>query len=195
MMSRSGNRLASESSLLQLPEPALDLVLQKMDTCSLVSTAATCSMFRHDVAKHISKLEVSCRGSTACASLTLWQQQHSTSLDNLTHCSIQALFSYLWLSDLPCPRLLQLQLKGLVVQLQPTVGYPGVLQHCTGLTALELQNCRVQDTRAALAAIAALTGLQRLVWTGSHDDQGKLDIAELQLSSKLTYLSCQSSHT
>jgi hypothetical protein len=92
------------------------------------------------------------------------------------------------LSDLPFPQLRQLRLKGIEVQLEPTWDSLGVLHHCTGLTALELQGCRVRDARAAFAAIAALTGLQRLVleWTrgGLH-----LFWSQLQLPSQLTYLS------
>jgi hypothetical protein len=71
------------------------------------------------------------------------------------------------------PSLRQLRLDGLAVQLGPAGGIPGLLQHCTGLTALSLQGCEVQDVAAAAAAIAALPQLQSLRLVGMEDEQGK----------------------
>jgi hypothetical protein len=56
----------------------------------------------------------------------------------------------------------ELHLEGLTVQLEPSGGCPGVLQACSGLTALQLKHCVMPDTAAAAAAIAALPQLESL---------------------------------
>jgi hypothetical protein len=53
-------------------------------------------------------------------------------------------------------------LVGLKLQLEPSNESPGVLHHCTGLTALTVVRCEVEDLHAASAAIAELSELQRL---------------------------------
>jgi hypothetical protein len=96
---------------------------------------------------------------------------------------------------LPCPQLSQLHLKGVTVQLEPADGFPGVLHHCTSLTALELQHCSVKDTQAAATAIAAWSGLRSLILVDFSSVEHDASIAgELQLPLQLTHLSLDCSN-
>jgi predicted transcriptional regulator len=78
----------SVKCLLQLPEAALDLLLKKLDPCSLANTAATCSSLSRAAPATVSKVAACCRTIKAFESLLAWLQKHSSSLNNLTECSI-----------------------------------------------------------------------------------------------------------
>jgi hypothetical protein len=174
--------------LLQLPKPALHLVLQQLDPCTLACTAVTCSTLAHACVSTMSKAKVCCSTPQALENFTNWLQQQSSSLSSLTECSIvstttdkQSMRSF------PCPQLHKLHLSGLEVQLGLAGGFPGVLQDCTGLTALHLQDCVVLDAAAAPAALAALPHLQSLSLAEDSEHKGLLP--DLQRLSQLTYLS------
>jgi hypothetical protein len=65
-----------------------------------------------------------------------------------------------------------------------------VLQDCSGLTALDLRYCVLQDVPATAAAIAALPELRCLKLADlCSDDQDRLLLAELDFPSQLTHLS------
>jgi hypothetical protein len=49
--------------LLQLPDAAMQCVLQKLDQGSLGSTAASCNQLNHAVASSLTSLDVCCRQS------------------------------------------------------------------------------------------------------------------------------------
>jgi hypothetical protein len=77
--------------LLQLPEAALDCILQRLDSCSLASTAVTCSRLSQAVPATISTLSVRCRkDSSTLGSLYSWLLQHNSSLARLTKFSVTA---------------------------------------------------------------------------------------------------------
>jgi hypothetical protein len=92
-----------------------------------------------------------------------------------------------WLR-LPFLHLRKLDLKGLSVHLESSDGSPGVLQHCTNLTALSLKDCRVQDAASAFAAIAALPQLRSLSLAGTRDTAGRAVFGDLHNISQLTLL-------
>jgi hypothetical protein len=116
--------------LLQLPETALDLVLQQLDSCSLASMAATCSRFRHVLPAYTRQLNVRFRSQDMLDSFTAWLQSNSSSMPQLTQCTAEDAtfrpYSEMPLQKLPCPQLRQLHLKHVGVQLE----YTGL----TGLT-------------------------------------------------------------
>jgi hypothetical protein len=183
--------------LLELPGPALSLVLQQLDQCSLASTAVTCSTLRHAAAAATGKVEVRCSSQATYDSFVMWMEQHSSSLPKLEECSVmnQGNNAHAYLSSLPCRHLRQLHLQSLKVQLGPASGgAEGVLQHCTRLTALSLRNCQVQDVAATAAAIAALPQLQNLHLGNVrmfHRLEGSWIFAELSSAAvlrQLTYL-------
>jgi hypothetical protein len=156
------------SGLLQLPESALDLVLQLLDKHSLASTAATCSKLRYAVPASINPVKVQCpleMEDVMVGSFNLWLERHRTRLTNLQQCSLA---SYdIWdeaptLQSLLCPQLRHLHLRGWKLRLEAAGGFRGVLRDCTGLTALHLDRCRVRVTHRACTAIAALPDLQHL---------------------------------
>lgn len=129
--------------LLELPEAALDLVLQQLDLCSLASLAVSCSEFRQSIPAHTRQLSVRCNSWESFESFASWLQQNITNLDNLTQCSVVGIWqdwsrlgfhstralqslcqltltaSSCTLRLLPCPQLRQLQLQNLNVQLEP----------------------------------------------------------------------------
>jgi hypothetical protein len=57
--------------------------------------------------------------------------------------------------QLPLPKLDCLFFRNVTLQLGPSADFPGVLHDCTGLTALGLISCTVQDPHAAATAIGA----------------------------------------
>lgn len=175
--------------LLQLPKPALHLVLQQLDSCSLACTAVTCSTLSHACSNTMSKVAVSCSTPATLEDFSNWLQRHNSSLSSLQQCSIVSKTEDKpSLRSLPSlSQLRQLHLSGLEVQLGPAGGFPGVLQNCTGLTALHLKGCVVQDVSAAPAAIAALPRLQSL--SLAEDSQHRDLLPDLQHLSQLTYLS------
>lgn len=66
---------------------------------------------------------------------------------------------------------------------------PGVLLGCSGLSALDLQCCSVQDVHAASPAVAALPKLQCLIVAESMDAQGRLALAQQQHPLQVIHLS------
>jgi hypothetical protein len=146
--------------LLQLPDPELNCVLQKLDMHSLSNSALSCSKLRKAATASVTKAVLRCKTQEKLNSFRLWLQQHDSSI---TQCSIYAEVRnllqptpHLYLDYLPCPQLRQLCLKALSVQLEPAGDSPCILRDCTGLTALALQACTVKHPQAAFAAIAAL---------------------------------------
>jgi hypothetical protein len=158
------------------------------------STAVTCSTLRRAAAAAISTVKVRSRAkSSTFQSFTRWIERHSTSLNNLQGCSVtvrgrrlqQGLHSL-------CRQLRQLHLEGVAVQLGPASGCPGVLQYCSGLTALSLQSVAVGDVAAAAAAIATLPKLQSLRLQSIQGGQRRWLFAELSSAAvlpQLTHLS------
>jgi hypothetical protein len=109
------------TGLLQLPEAALALVLQQLDQCSLACVAVTCSTLSDAAAAASREVAVCCKSAKASSSFTQWLERHSTSLDNVTHCSIEGVHSKF---TLPCSQLRQLHMKGCVLQLGPSQSSP-----------------------------------------------------------------------
>jgi hypothetical protein len=177
--------------LLQLPDTALSLVLQKLDQCSLACAAVTCSKLRHAVPAHISKLEVQCRTSEGCSSMFRMLEQHSTSLTSLKLCHFWSCDAGdcwdhgLTLQKLSCPQLRQLSLDGVDWQLEPAGSCPGLLHYCTALAALDASKFGVESIPAATVALAELTDLRSLQLTLGGDRL----LLDLQQSTQLTYLS------
>jgi hypothetical protein len=193
--------------LLQLPDAALDLVVAQLDPCSIASMAVTCSYLSRALAATISTVAVHCTQPETFESYVSWLEQHGTSLQHLTQCSVQAykynhkqvnaregksiqcpLYDTLF-RHLPCPQLRQLYIGRLKLQLEQTESYPGALGSCTGLTALNLQQCELQDISAGIKAIAALPELQFLSLSLFKPYTGDFCFAELKQASQLTHLS------
>jgi hypothetical protein len=185
---------AQHFQLLQLPGPALSLVLQQLDQCSLASTAVTCSTLRHAAAAASSKVDVKVHTGSSEAkldSLIKCLDVHSSSWNNLEQCSVsQREWTHVSICSLPCRHLRQLHLDHVAVQLGPGNGHPGVLQHCTGLTALSLESCEERDVAAAAAAIATLPQLQSLRLVAMASGQHKQLLAQLNSAAVLRQLMC-----
>jgi hypothetical protein len=190
-----GSALESPNSLLQLPGPVLDVVLQQLDPCSHASAAASCNVFSTVLPARIINVTLHCSRPETLESFTFWLGLHSINmqLTKLELCSViprqhqgQSLLN---LYCLPCSQLRELILYRLKVQLERAGGSSGVLHDCTRLTALHLQGCIVQDADAAFAAIAALPELQCLTVTETTDAQGRLAFPQLQHPLQLTQLS------
>jgi Leucine-rich repeat (LRR) protein len=178
----------SSNGLLQLPKAAFHQLLQKLDPRSLACTAVTCSQLNRAVLADISKVAVRCSKPDTITQLSTWLERHRTTLTNLTQCSVEGVLDNMMflpdLDTLPCPQLSQLHLKDLYVE-----GSPGVLQDCTGLTALDLETCEVLDVSAAAAAITALSGLRSLRLTVREEEEDDSLLAELAgLPLQLTHL-------
>jgi hypothetical protein len=77
------------------------------------------------------------------------------------------------------PHLRELRLDDVTVQLGAVAGCPGVLHDCSGLTALDLQECVLEDLHAAFAAIAALPELQSLQIKNCQGPADALALPEL----------------
>jgi hypothetical protein len=188
---------AESSELLQLPEPVVDLVLQKLDPCSLACAAVACSRLSTAVPAHNSQLAVRCSSPDSFQGLLSWLDKHSTSLTNVTNCSIDKCFSDTaegiepqaesWLR-LPFLHLCELDLKGVTVQLEPSHSSTGVLQQCPSLVTLSLKDCTVQDASAAFAAISALPQLRSLSLTATRDPTARHVFGDLHKLAHLTKL-------
>jgi hypothetical protein len=169
------------------------LVLQQLDRCSLACMAVTCSRLNRAVLASTSELEVRCSSQQQLDRFIHGLERCSTYLTNLSQCSIAgALHNHPRLHSLPGPQLKQLRLQYLEMQLGPADGSPGVLHDCSGLTALDIQGCGMQDVPAAAAAISALPGLQRLrlAWVRTLQ-QGPTLWVQLQHPAQLTHLSIE----
>jgi hypothetical protein len=81
-----GNRADADTPfpLLQLPGPALDLVLQTLDPCSLASTAVTCSKLSHAVPASISSIVACYNSPESFHSHASWLALHGTGLTSMT---------------------------------------------------------------------------------------------------------------
>jgi hypothetical protein len=131
----------------------------------------------------VSSLAVRCSSPGTVSSIDSWFEQHSTSLTSLKQCSI--VFSRRVPKLLKGPHLFRPQLRQLTLHIsaldddddddddeeeeeeeKPADGFPDVLHGCTGLTLLDLQLGRHQNTAAATAAIAAMPALQSLKLEG-----------------------------
>lgn len=75
----SSNKDQSDQ-LLQLPAPALNCVLQKLDPCSLANSAITCSKLTRAVPASITQAVVRCKTQQKLDSFKLWLQQHDSSI-------------------------------------------------------------------------------------------------------------------
>jgi hypothetical protein len=165
--------------------------VQPRQDCSVLQQAEA------DRASFHQQIEVLCRHSETLGSLSTWLDLHSSSsgsLASLTHISVKSVRhicfhqQYLFqaqLSHLPCAHL---QLHGLTLQLEQAGDAPGVLHECTGLTALDLEDCLVEDAHAAFAAIAALPELQHLRMYRVSDEQEGFHFWELPHPLQLTFL-------
>lgn len=136
-----GKAQEPESWLLQLPDPALRLVLQQLDPCSLACTAVTCKALSQAAPAVTASATVQSRTKDEyrrkADSFALWLAKHSKRLDSLTQCSVQGcdrapLTPILanaahGIPSLSCPKLEQLVLKTVHVQLEATSDCAGVL--------------------------------------------------------------------
>jgi hypothetical protein len=153
-----------------LPETALDLVLQQLDSSSLANLAVCCSRLRHVFAAYTSQVVVRCRSQKMLRNFIIWLKRNSSRLSQLTQCTVldsnSGPYSELKVETMPCSQLRHLRLRDVCVQLGPSElmpeDFPGVLHGCTGLTALDLDCCRHCDIHADFADIAALPELQHL---------------------------------
>jgi hypothetical protein len=123
-------------------------------------------------------------------SFALWFSRNCNVLTSLTFLSMDVgLHGFkTTVQCLPCPQLQNLRLRGLPLQLQPSDGHAGVLHHCSGLTALTLDQCEIQDGEAAFAALAALPQLQHLVIEVPFNKEYLHLLPALQQMSSLTNL-------
>jgi hypothetical protein len=169
------------------------VVLQKLDQCSLACAAVTCSQLSNAALAAISKVSVHCSTLDTYASFSTWMQQHTTSLPNLTQCSISSTnalaYDAVHLINLPCPQLRQLHLQNVRVQLEPADGCPGVLHDCSDLEALDLTGCDADDVRAAAALMPALPRLRSIVVDRVYGMPDIMLSEGAQLSVQLTHLS------
>jgi hypothetical protein len=185
--------------LLQLPETALESMLQQLDPCNLACMAVTCRKLSQDVPASMRQVAVQWGASSMYESFALLLEKHSSSLCSITQCSISGDgrdplsprpdWEAPPCRTLPFPQLHHLRLHDLKIQLETAGGCPGVLHGCSGLTALDLQKCVLEDPVAASAAISALPELQSLQLDGVVGPQGVLVMPEVQRLSKLTQLS------
>lgn len=107
---------------------------------------------------------------------------------HVTQCSIDGEYASctnMHSMTVACPQLRQLQLRDVGVQLGRSDGCPGVLQDCTGLTRLGLQDCTVHDGPAASEVLEALPDLQHLDLANDLVEGGMCHLAELWKLSKL----------
>jgi hypothetical protein len=193
---RTGSILEAQGGpviwLLQLPESALDLVLQKLDPCSLASTAVSCSKLSSAIPAHMSQVVVRCSSTVDYDNLISWLNQRSSNLVNMTSLT-QRRLSTCWkrqhLGHLPCSQLHQLILQGMDLQLEPTFSSSGLLQDVTGLAALDLEDCLVENMPAAFTAISALPKLRHLRLMNVRDKQGGFLISKVHPMLELTHLS------
>jgi hypothetical protein len=148
-----------------------------MDPCSLASTAVICIKLYDATPAYVSKVVLQCTAQQRIDHFNYWLEQRRTSLTNLTQLSflgaIAPFGERATQSRLPASQLLQLHVQGLKVQLHRAGGIPGMLHACRGLTALHLQDCRVQHSGTAFEAITALPALQHLEISKSHDVLGE----------------------
>jgi hypothetical protein len=187
---------AASNRLLQLPGPALHLVLQKLDQRSSACTAVTCSKLSHAVPAAVSKAVMLRRleDEEKVVSFKTWVQRQNTSLVNFKQCRLA-----LSVCQPPhirsLPRCLeQLYLHSVHEQLEPADGCPGLLQDCTALTSLELRYCTVQDVSAAAAAVAEATQLWSLRLSRNDGEQDALLLPDLQHLLQLTRLELEYSY-
>lgn len=185
--------------LLQLPETALESMLQQLDPCDLACMAVTCRKLSQDVPASLRQVSVQWGASSTYKSFTLLVDRHSSILGCITQCSISGdgrdPLAPDWVPpvchSLPFPQLQQLRLYDVRVQLETAGSCAGVLNGCSGLTALDLQKCVVEDPSvAAFASIAtALPQLQSLQIDRVLDLKGVSFMPEVQRLSQLTRLS------
>lgn len=184
----------ANGGLLQLPEAALDLVLQNLESRSLACTAATCSKLSRMAPANTSKISLRSRDARV-RRFAFWLERHNTSLTSLVQCAFvdeRQSLPHMHGMKLPWPQLHEMHLEK--VDLGAAGEFPSVLHGCTGLTALKLRWCKVQDKRAASAAmnaIAALSTLEHLDLTHFVDDRERVVEVhpELQPLTQLTHLS------
>jgi hypothetical protein len=195
------NNTDQSTQIVQLPMPILELVLQRLDKCSLASSALTyaCSKFSHAAPASITKVAVRCSRQQTLDSFKLWLQQHSSSINQCSiedptssELSVQHSEPHVHIDHLQCPQLRKLSLRYLKLQFEPAADGRGVLHDCTCLQELDLQGCAVTDPQAAFEAIAALPELRSLSVAGAADrlcitgDLSRLtQLTRLQLDSKL----------
>jgi hypothetical protein len=119
-------------------------------------------------------------------------QRHSSSMVHVMQCCVTGFASTPTIYSVPCPKLRQLHLQNVEVQLGPADGRPGVLSGCAGLTELAMQGCAVHGVPAAAAFPAALPGLQSLTLAKNYVMGDICLLAELQKLTQLTHLSIKS---
>jgi len=122
--------------------------------------------------------------------LSQWMLQHGEHLTSLQLSAFNA-ESGRTLTQLPCPKLRELDLRCIQVQLSGSSTHPGVLHSCTWLTKLFLVSCRFADGHSSLAVLSSLVGLQHLTIIGvvsKSTDGGFLPSTALQHLTQLTAL-------
>jgi hypothetical protein len=166
-------------------------VLQQLEQADLAALAVSCNKLRLAVPENIDSAMCLSRSAETLESFNLWRSQPCSRLTNLKQCMIQDLRQgpSVTVRTLPLPNLDTLYLNNLIVQLVSTADSPGVLLEHTGLTALALEGCVVQDPHAAIKAIAALPQLQNLCLEADWDGLGQAYFADLQHPERLTVLS------
>lgn len=124
-------------------------------------------------------------------SMKLWIEHHAHNLTSLHLCGSSRGDASLTLTSLPAPRLQQLRLDLVDVQLGSSSEAPGVLQVSTALSQLELNYCNFVDASNDVAALTSLHALQHLqLWGLNRGAQGySLPPVVLQQLTALTALS------
>lgn len=178
-----------------LPHEVMVMVLQliplheRLSSCSLVqrrwAAAAAAS----------NNMEANITSEQQLAQLQAWLQQHGRHLTSLQLSSKCSGGTQVKLKHLPCPNLLELQLRNLMVGLAPgrqtRQHKPGVLAACTRLQRLRFDDyCTFQDPRDDLVALAANKSIRNLdvQQYGCHIDDGASLDALTQLMPQLTSL-------
>jgi hypothetical protein len=192
------------ASLLDLPDPCLEAVLQFCaddDLCSMFSAARAHSRLHQAAAAALDSIYATPTQQQRVDGVLYYLSLHGQHINGLDlegteDCSVS-------LSELPPSlQLTSLELNGFLLQLQPGGGFNGVLGAAAGLAALKtlgLSNCQLRDGDEGMAAVLPLlpAGLEHLSFSGLtlHFEDGIFDTnelllptAELQRLQQLTYL-------
>lgn len=174
------------SGLLSLPDEVLKLVLthvplkERLVNCSLVHSRL-----------HAAAVAATQQLETGYS--PMWQPERGQSVftwlsrygEHVTRLDVDALD---WVTQLPCPNLLQLRLVGTIVQLGPTADGPGVIAGITKLTRLELHYNGIDDG-PVVDSLSELVHLQHLEWFSRNGyGEAGFSIAVLPQLRHLTHL-------
>jgi hypothetical protein len=178
----------STSPLLALPDSCLLAVMQccASDTHSVLSAATAHSRLQRAAVAALSSITAEEPGADSLLEYLEKHGQHVCSLDLCEPCRGNA-----QLEELPpsLTKLDSLQLKGIVLQLQPDGDAQGVLRAVFPLTRLEISSCSLLDGAQGLAAaLAQLPDLQHLSVDDVRDEDGRAVHVRTAVLTQLTKL-------